>query len=196
MNASIRPTLLCATLVVVGAACSAEAAAPPSASTPPTSQATPPAASIPAAVVPAGPRGVVLTRYEVIRAALADDNAAAAVADLDGLRTAIAALVVDKAAGAADLDKGVAGLAAAATPKDGAAIDLQAVRLAFGELSRGVVAVVAADSTLQPARFLFECPMARGYQRWVQTTPEMKNPYMGKRMLECGSAISVWRVEG
>ncbi len=191
--------------LVVVSACTAEAAPPPSttpSTTPaptPSTTATPPAASIPAAVVPAGPRGVVLTRYEAIRAALADDNAAAAVADLDALRTAVAALVADKAAGAADLDKGVAGLTAASTTKDAAGavvVDIKTVRLAFGELSRGVVAVVAADATLQAARFLFECPMAKGYQRWVQTTPDMKNPYMGKRMLECGSAIAVWRVEG
>jgi hypothetical protein len=30
----------------------------------------------------------------------------------------------------------------------------------------------------------------------VQTSAEMKNPYMGKRMLECGSALVAWRVEG
>ena len=140
-----------------------------------------------------------MTRYEALRAALADDNAAGAVADLDVLRTAVAALVADKAAGAADLDKGVVGLTAAASTKDAAGavvVDIKAVRLAFGELSRGVVAVVAADPALQAGRFLFECPMARGYQRWVQSTPAMMNPYMGKRMLECGSAISAWRVEG
>jgi Cu(I)/Ag(I) efflux system membrane fusion protein len=142
-----------------------------------------------------------LTRYEALRAALADDNAVVGTADLEALRTAVAALVAEKAAGAADLDKGVAGLTAAMTAatKDAAGalvVDTKAVRLAFGELSRGVVAVVAADNALQTGRFLFECPMARGYQRWVQTAPAMMNPYMGKRMLDCGSAVAAWRIEG
>ncbi len=74
--------------------------------------------------------------------------------------------------------------------------DLVKARAAFGELSRAVVAVVAADPSLQPGRFLFQCPMAKGYQRWVQLEEKMANPYMGKRMLECGEVVSVWKVEG
>jgi hypothetical protein len=193
MTKPARPARLCAALAfATAAACSAEAAAPaaaaPSVATPSTGE--------PSAAVPAGPRGVVLTRYESIRAALADDNGAAIAAHLGPLRAAVAALSADKGAGAGDLQKGLDGLAAAAAPKEGAAVDLKAARLAFGELSRGLVALVAADAALQAGRFLFECPMARGYQRWVQTTPQMKNPYMGKRMLECGSAVDGWRVDG
>jgi hypothetical protein len=29
--------------------------------------------------------------------------------------------------------------------------------------------------------------MAEGYQKWVQVSSEMANPYMGKKMLKCGS---------
>jgi Cu(I)/Ag(I) efflux system membrane fusion protein len=188
-------------LVVVAAACSAEAA-PPAGHGGPDGGAhgTPPAPTAPtapAAALPAGPRGVVLARYEALRAALADDKGAAIAAELPALRTAVAALAADKAAaGAADLQKGLDGLAAATTTKDGAAVDLKAARVAFGELSRGVVAAIAADPALQAGRFLFECPMAAGYQRWVQNSATMANPYMGKRMLECGSPVAAWRVEG
>jgi Cu(I)/Ag(I) efflux system membrane fusion protein len=147
-------------------------------------------------VVPAGPRGVALQRYEAVRAALAADQGAAVSAELVALKAAVDALVAQKVDGAADLQRGVDGLVTATTTKNGAAIDLKAVRLAFGVLSRGVVAVVAADPALQQGRFLFECPMAAGYQRWVQTAPSMMNPYMGRRMLECGSPVAAWKVEG
>jgi Cu(I)/Ag(I) efflux system membrane fusion protein len=136
-----------------------------------------------------------LTRYEALRAALADDRGAGLAVELEALRPAVEALVADKAAGAADLRKGLDGWMAAAT-KGGGAVDLKAARLAFGELSRGLVAVIAADPALQAGRFLFECPMAAGYQRWIQTSATMMNPYMGKRMLECGSPVAAWRVEG
>jgi membrane fusion protein, copper/silver efflux system len=34
--------------------------------------------------------------------------------------------------------------------------------------------------------------MAEGFEKWVQTSEEISNPFMGKRMLACGSA-STWR---
>jgi len=186
-------------LVTLGA-CSAEAA-PPSGpgSTHGDTHGAPPAPAAPTAppaALPAGPRGVVLARYEALRAVLADDKGAAIAAELPALRTAVTAIAADKAAGAADLQKGLDGLAAATATKDGAAVDLKAARVAFGELSRGLVAAIAADPALQAGRFLFECPMAAGYQRWVQTNATMANPYMGRRMLECGAAVAAWRVEG
>ena len=66
------------------------------------------------------------------------------------------------------------------------------VRVAYGDLSRAVVAIIATDASLMQGRFLFECPMAKGYKRWVQVKPEMENPYMGQRMLACGSSVASW----
>jgi threonine/homoserine/homoserine lactone efflux protein len=37
---------------------------------------------------------------------------------------------------------------------------------------------------------VFECPMAKGYKRWVQPTDELENPYMGQEMLTCGSEVT------
>lgn len=61
------------------------------------------------------------------------------------------------------------------------------VRKAFGEVSRPVVAILAAEPRLAEGRHVFECPMAQGYKKWVQTSEEISNPYMGSRMLACGS---------
>jgi hypothetical protein len=154
------------------------------------------AATTPAgALVPAGPRGVLLGRYETVRAALANDDVSSVGPALAELQAAAGALTQEKAAYARDVDKGVRALVAASQGVSASGVDWKAWRLAFGELSRGVVAMVVAEPALQQGRFLFECPMARGYQRWVQTSAQMMNPYMGHRMLECGSAVDVWRVE-
>ena len=181
----MRAPVSVAALALALLGCAAEAAPP--------APAAAPAATTPAAAVPAGPRGVVLSRYEALRTALADDRADGLAADVDSLRAAALELVAAKGAGAAEGLKGADALVAVTKA---APVDLKAARLAFGELSRGVVAVVAADTALQVGRFLFECPMAKGYQRWVQLAPSMMNPYMGKRMLECGSPVEAWRVEG
>ena len=66
--------------------------------------------------------------------------------------------------------------------------DAEAVRTAFGETSRPLVAVLAAAPSLSKGMYVFECPMASGYQKWIQTDSEISNPYMGSRMLTCGSA--------
>ena len=39
---------------------------------------------------------------------------------------------------------------------------------------------------------MFACPMVQIYQKWVQREEKMATPYMGKKMLECGSA-NEWR---
>lgn len=65
--------------------------------------------------------------------------------------------------------------------------DLPAARLAFGELSRHIVGALHAEPTLRRRRYVYKCPMVKeGYAFWVQTTKEVSNPYMGKKMLRCG----------
>ena len=67
--------------------------------------------------------------------------------------------------------------------------DLAALRLAYGELSRSVVSLVAATPTAKNNYHVFECPMAKGYKRWVQPSGKLVNPYMGTAMLTCGSEV-------
>jgi hypothetical protein len=71
--------------------------------------------------------------------------------------------------------------------------DIEAARRAFGELSRAVVALLATDAGLRKGRYIFECPMAEGYKKWVQLSKAIENPYMGKKMLSCGGE-SDWKV--
>lgn len=64
--------------------------------------------------------------------------------------------------------------------------DIEEIRKAFGELSRRVVSLVAENPDLQKGLHVFECPMAKGYKKWVQKSDNLENPYMGQKMLECG----------
>lgn len=172
-------------LVCASVASCSRADATPGAAAPPVS------APVVAAVAPTGSLGEAFALYESLWRALADDNVTTLVAVAQKLDVAAKALVASKAAGAADIAKGAAAIAAL-----GAAPDIKKARIAFGDLARGIVAAVVADPTLQPGRALFSCPMANGYQRWVQTNNDtLTNPYMGQRMLGCGERIAAWSVE-
>ncbi len=71
-----------------------------------------------------------------------------------------------------------------------AADTMKATRLAFGELSREVVLLLASSESLRKGLHVFECGMADGYQKWVQPAAELDNPYMGQSMPTCGSSSS------
>lgn len=127
----------------------------------------------------------VLRAYEGVRAALADDAIAKGIEGANAIETTAIA-----AAGAATppMATTLGDIASTAGAlKAMSASDADAVRKAFGELSRGVVALVSAVPSLQTGRYVFECPMAQGYKRWVQVSADMANPYMGKAMLKCGA---------
>lgn len=64
--------------------------------------------------------------------------------------------------------------------------DIEAVRLTYGDLSKSLIALVSAVAPLREGRFVFECPMAKGYQKWLQREPNLRNPYFGASMLTCG----------
>ena len=75
--------------------------------------------------------------------------------------------------------------ALAAAPAD----DIEAVRLGFGELSKDLIAMLDSAPEVAATYHVFECPMAKGYQRWAQPDAELANPYMGSSMLTCGSEV-------
>ncbi len=115
-----------------------------------------------------------LTGYDQLRAALvADDDAGAAAA-----ATALA--------GTAGVDKAIADASSAV----GAAQGLAARRLAFGELSRVVIAQLSTQAS-PPRSWAYHCPMASGFQYWVQASMGISNPYMGQSMPACGSEVSL-----
>ena len=124
--------------------------------------------------------------YEVCRALLAADKGAG-VADC-AKKLSAAANAVGKAPAAAKphlAELGKAADALANTPAD----DLATLRLAFGSVSKTVVALLAASPAAAKDYRVFECPMAKGYKRWAQHDKNMANPYMGKAMLACGTEV-------
>ena len=80
-----------------------------------------------------------------------------------------------------------AGIAKAAEALSKSGADLAGVRVAFGELSRQILTYLDADGGVAQGRFAFECSMAAGYGKWVQTSDQVSNPYMGTQMLRCGA---------
>lgn len=129
----------------------------------------------------------VMKPYEECRGLLAADKA-------DGIATCAGAIATAAKAGeakaAAETKEHFATVAGAAEALAKApAEDVAAVRLAFGEVSQPIVALLTAVPTAAKDYHVFECPMAKGYKRWAQTDKQMANPYMGTRMLECGKEV-------
>ncbi|HEX8441708.1 efflux RND transporter periplasmic adaptor subunit [Archangium sp.] len=72
--------------------------------------------------------------------------------------------------------------------------DVDEARVRFGEVSRVLVGLAEADARLREGWHIYQCPMEKGFNKWMQRTPGLENPYMGRRMLACG-AESEWKVE-
>ncbi|NLE87940.1 MAG: DUF3347 domain-containing protein [Myxococcales bacterium] len=138
-----------------------------------------------AAPTPAPGVAGMLDTYERLRAALAQDELAELGAIVSTLQqTASSAAETGSAAAVEHLRAAASAAEAMASSVD----DPSAARKAFGEVSRAVVALLTADPELARGKYLFECPMATGYKKWVQTSEEISNPYMGKAMPACGAA--------
>jgi membrane fusion protein, copper/silver efflux system len=134
----------------------------------------------------ASPTEDALLAYERARALLADDK-------LEGVAEAAAEMeAAAKAAApkAPEAQKPQLEALAAAAAGLKATKSIDEARKSFGEVSRTVVTLVAADPALAKGRYAFECPMAPAYKKWVQTSAEISNPYMGKKMLACGMESS------
>jgi hypothetical protein len=62
--------------------------------------------------------------------------------------------------------------------------DIKSARLAFKPLSSDFIKYRADDKAAKSAYHEAFCPMARA--GWLQTGKEIRNPYYGKSMLDCG----------
>ena len=126
----------------------------------------------------------VVSAYEAVRETLADDRS-----DVTAQSEALADAARQGAVGAPEpLRRPLEDVARAAdqlarVPSG----DLDAARAAFGELSRVLIALLSKDPSLQEGRHVYECPMAEGYKKWVQVSEGTSNPYMGSKMLQCGT---------
>jgi len=70
------------------------------------------------------------------------------------------------------------------------ASDIKAARMAFLELSREVIPLVKHVGVTKGINlFTVHCPMAFGHQGgdWIQSDKTVANPYLGSKMLRCGS---------
>lgn len=182
---TIFKLVLAASLTITAAACSksspaSETTTPATASTTTTASGSTPATS---ASTPEQATAM-LAAYERVRVSLAADdaNVAAASREIEAAASTAAATP-----GASEHYKAIASGAA----KLATTTELRDARKAFGEISRHVVELLATDKTLAQGKFVFECPMVKGYRKWVQATADLENPYMGKRMLHCGGE-STW----
>ena len=171
-------------LLFLGLAAAACSKAAPATKTPAVADPVPmgdTSASSPPAAAPDSARAV-LAAYERVRVSLAAD-------DLTGVPEAARALETSAKAAAS---AGNAHFSAIATSSSAlaAAADLKAARTSFGEVSEHLVALLATDKALATGQHVFECPMVKGYNKWVQPSENLENPYMGKRMLTCGGESS------
>lgn len=165
------------------------------------SQAPAPAPKAPAAEAApapiAGPLGDVLGTYDEMQRRFAKDDAGtgALAAKLAAAAQAAAAAATSATSATkqplTDLAATAGRLAEQMKAAPPPAIDVQ--RKAFAELSKQLIALLVADPSLQKGRFIFECPMAPSYKKWVQTHGKLQNPWYGSKMLECGEKAD-WSV--
>lgn len=133
---------------------------------------------------------VAFAGYEQLRAELARDELRSVPEVAPALATTLEeALTRDPATPAALKQALEASIAAAKKLHHEG--DLEAARRLFGEVSQGLVQAAMEDPRVADGWSLFECPMADGYKRWLQPEAQMANPYMGRRMLKCGSTLSL-----
>lgn len=116
----------------------------------------------------------------------------AAPLPLDGYEAVRVALVADQQAAAAAAATALAGqlsepAAAQAANAVAAATSLDAMRLAFGELSRAYV--LHLDGTQKV--YAYFCPMTAAWGYWLQPAAGIGNPYMGQSMPKCGEGVAL-----
>ena len=110
-------------------------------------------------------------QYEAIRVALSSDNlkdASARAKDLAGSSHGVGGDVAKKAA-----------------QQIGSAATIEDARTRFGELSAILVPIFQADAI--PGVTAYVCPMKK--TTWAQTAGTIQNPYYGKAMATCGTAL-------
>ncbi len=125
-----------------------------------------------------------ISSYEEIAKALAEDRANVRVQALTLAGAAQAALTTAPEA----LQKPLADLSAASQHLATLAVDdVAEARDAFGDVSQAMISLLSAAPSLREGLHVFECPMAKGYQKWVQSDEAVSNPYMGSEMPQCGT---------
>ncbi len=62
------------------------------------------------------------------------------------------------------------------------------MRTTYAKLSEDLFRLAQADPRLQKGWRVFSCPMVESFPKWFQAPEQIENPYMGQKMLACGSS--------
>jgi Cu(I)/Ag(I) efflux system membrane fusion protein len=120
------------------------------------------------------PAKTVMSNYLAIQASLAGDS----IQGLDEHAKAIATAVKGDAAKMLPPD------VAAQAETLAQAKDITAARAAFKPLSASLIKYMAEEKAGKGLYHEVYCPMAEA--SWLQTGKDIRNPYYGKEMLDCG----------
>jgi len=137
----------------------------------------------------------LLDQYYHLSKALADDRFDLVETRFDRLRQAAEALArTADEANAPRLAEAARNIAAITShSKDRPLKDPVEARTAFGRVSRAAVRLLAENggqTLFGKDVFLFRCGMAKvGYENWLWWSDEKLNPYMGQKMLSCGTRL-------
>jgi len=139
----------------------------------------------------------VLEAYFELSRLLAEDQLGEVPSQLAALNQATRTLVESAAAGDADTLQADAAkfhqlVASLSNSPPHDAVD---ARTRFGRISQELTKLLKAHggkTLFGRDLYQFECGMSGvGYERWLWWSPEIHNPYMGQKMLKCGTKLDV-----
>ncbi len=80
----------------------------------------------------------------------------------------------------------------AAAERLGSTTDLEPARAAYRDMSHALLDYLDAHPDAREGTYLMYCPMTFDNHGayWVARVPEIRNPYEGSRMLECGAKLA------
>ena len=133
----------------------------------------------------------IAQRYEALRDAFAQDHLDQITPLTDAMLRGLSTPLKDSSRGdtLTALQGAVSALLETSKSSKPTANEL---RIGFGDISQALISMASKTPSLKEGRYVFKCPMAQKYSKWVQTSKEMANPYMGKKMLKCGYETD-WR---
>ncbi len=130
-----------------------------------------------------------LASYEEARSSLAHDRLDEVRAPATGVAYSLEEAEAEAETGSASLSPRVQAIlaeSARAATSLGEAMDLDAAREAFGELSRLLLVLTNVDPCVLEGRHVYSCPMTSTFPKWMQPRGELENPFMGQAMPSCG----------
>jgi hypothetical protein len=130
----------------------------------------------------------ILGAYDRIHESLAKDQIDGVAAQADALRGAIAQLISLMPDLMKDEAYGKAVTKLQDTTKEFDADNLEDARAQFGFFSADLIAFLKLyPAPIDHPLYTITCPMWKeSPAQWLQTTPQVKNPFLGKQMPECG----------